>query len=171
MTETEEFTFDNSLESFQDVSHASEKILISLYSMDIQTFLRTAYAWKIHHLLFPINISNAELRVLYKAIIHINKFLLLLTFLGIPTIKPTKAYEDNNSVIHTISSRQITPRLRHVDIPIYYLHHKKGNILFECQSIPSQIQFANMGTKPESRLHLICLSSIAIGHVHIRDLL
>ena len=41
---SEEFTFGNGLESFQDASHGLEKTLSISFGMDIQTFLGTAYA-------------------------------------------------------------------------------------------------------------------------------
>ena len=57
-----------------------------------------------------------------------------------------------------------------MDIPICYLRHEHGNGLFEDTSVPSRIQFANMGTKSESGPHLMQSSSIAMGRNHIRKL-
>ena len=59
-----EFKFDNGLESFQDASHGSEKLLRSSYGMDMQTFLGTACTWKMSRLFIPTNSSNDELRIL-----------------------------------------------------------------------------------------------------------
>jgi len=67
-------------------------------------------------------------------------------------------------------SHQITPRLRHVDLPICYLHHEQSNGLFEVRKILSRIQFANLGTKSESGPSLLRSSSIAMGHIHIKNL-
>lgn len=116
----------------------------------------------------PTNSSEAELRISYKAIIRVKQYRLLLTSLGVPT--SAKCYEDNESVVHTMTSHRITPRLRHVDIPTCFLHHEHGNKTFEVKQIPSRIQFANMGKKPESGPSLIRSSSIAMCHVHINDL-
>ena len=55
--------FENLLESFQDASRGTEKVLRSSYSMDTQTFLGTARAWKFHRLFLPTTSSDAELRV------------------------------------------------------------------------------------------------------------
>ena len=82
-----------------------------------------------------------------------------------PTSKPTKTYEDNEAVVHSVLSHRITPRLRHVHIHVCYLHHEYGNGLFEAKSVPSRIQFANMGTELESSPRLMRSSSIAMGHV------
>ena len=138
--------------------------------MDMPFFLGTACAWKVHRLFLPTNSSDTELRVLHKAVFRVKQFRLLLTSIGMPTSKPTKAYEDNGAVVYSVLSHRITPRLRHVGIPICYLHHEHGNGLFEATSIPYRIQFANTCTKPESGPRLMRSSSIAMGHSHIRQL-
>ena len=73
-------------------------------------------------------------------------------------------------MVHSVQSRLITHWLRHVDIPIFYLQHEHGNGLFETKSVPSRIQFANMGTKVESGPHLMRSSSIAMGHARVSNL-
>ena len=73
-------------------------------------------------------------------------------------------------VVHSVLSRRITPRLRHVDIPICYLHHKHGNGLHEAKSVPSRINFSNVGIKPESGPHLMRSSFLSKVHVHVRQL-
>ena len=47
---------------------------------------------------------------------------------------------------------------------------KKTQGSFEVLKYPSRVQFANMGTKPESGLALLRNSSLRMGHVHIQDL-
>ena len=87
---------------------------------------------------------------------------LLIVSLSIPTSKPTKACEDNESVVYKNKSHRVTPRLRHVCILICYSYHEHGNVLFETQPVSSRIQFTNMGTKPELGPLLIRSSSIYI---------
>ena len=117
--------------------------------MGMQTFLGTSCAWKVHRLFLPTNNSDAELRILHKSILRAKHCFLLITSLGVSTSKPTKAYEVNESVVHLVQRRRITPRLRYADIPICYLHHEYVNGLFVTKSIPSRIQFVNMGSKTE----------------------
>ena len=73
-------------------------------------------------------------------------------------------------MVNAVKTRRITPRLRHVDIPICFLHHEHENGFFEAKQVPSRIQFANMGTKPETGPQLMRNSSLAMGHVHIQHL-
>ena len=107
---------------------------------------------------------------MHKDIIRIKQYRILLTSLGAPTSNPTKCYEDNESVTHTVPSHRIAPRLRHARMSVFFLHHEHGNKTFEVKQVPSRIQFANMGTKSESGPSLIRSSSIAMGHVHINGL-
>ena len=79
--------------------------------------------------------------MLHAAIIRVKQCRLLLAYLWIPTSKPTKCYEDNGSVVHTVTSDLFTPRLRHIDIPIFFLYHDYGNNFFEVKPVPSRIQF------------------------------
>ena len=118
----------------------------------------------------PTNSSEAELKILHKAILRGKQCRLLLTLLGIPTSKPTKACEDNESVVHSVQSHHINPRLLHVDNPTCYLHHEHVDGLFETKSMPSRIKFGNMGTKLELGPRVMCSSSIAMGHAHVRNL-
>ena len=67
--------------------------------MDTQKLLGTACAWKVHMLFLPTNSSDAELRILCKAILRVKQYRLLLTSLGAPMSAPTKGHEDNESVV------------------------------------------------------------------------
>ena len=86
--------------------------------MYMQNFLGIACACKVHRLFLPTNSSDAELLILHKAILRVKQYRLLLTSLGVPMSAPTKPHEDNESVVHTLQYYRITPRLRHVGIPI-----------------------------------------------------
>ena len=123
--------------------------------MDIQTFLGTVCAWKVYRLFISTNSSDAELQITHNTILRTKQHRLLLTSLGVPTSKPTKVYEENESVIYSVQYRRVTPRLRHMDIPICYLHHENEHGLFATKSMPSRIKFANIGAKTESGPHFM----------------
>ena len=79
-------------------------------------------------------------------------------------------HEDNAAVVTSITANKITPRLRHIDLPLAYLHYEHTKEVFQAVQTPSRIQIANMGTKPESGPSLLRSASIAMGHTHIKDL-
>ena len=101
-TKLEEFDFDNGLESFLDASHGTEKSLRSSHGIDMQTFLGTICSFKFYLLFLPTNSSDAELQILHKAMLRVKQYHLLLTSFGIPNSKPTKACEENESMVHSI---------------------------------------------------------------------
>ena len=130
----------------------------------------TACAWKVHRLFLPTNRSDADLIELRKDVLRVKRHRLLLTSIGIPTSIPTKAYGESEAGVHYGLDHWITPRLRHVDIPICYLHREHRNGLCEANQYLYRINFANVGTKPESSPHLMRSSSIAMCRVHVRQL-
>ena len=167
---SEEFIFDNGLESFQDASHGTDKVLRSSYGIDKQTFMDTECVCKVHHLFLPTNNSDAELRALHKDVLRGKQHRLILTSIRIPTSKPTKVYEYNEAVVYSVLSHRITPRLRNVDIFICYLRHEHGNSLHEAKLVPSRVKFSSVGTRPECGLYLMRSSSIGMDHVHLSQL-
>lgn len=166
----EDFTFQNDLEAFQDAGHGSEKLLRSSYGMDMHTFMGTVCAWKIYRFMVPINSSDAEMRVLFKSVVRVKTFRLFLISLGCPPTSPTRVYEDNEAVVTSVNSHRITPRLRHIDIPLCYMHNEQSKGVFEVFQVGTRIQMANMGTKPETGPALMRNSSLCMGHVHLKDL-
>ena len=63
---SENFTFENSLEAFQDAGHVSEKTLRSSYGMGMHIFMGTVCAWNIYRFFIPINSSDTEMKTLFK---------------------------------------------------------------------------------------------------------
>ena len=70
-----------------------------------------------------------------------------VTFMGFPPKKPTDLYIDNKSVYDVIDSNRMTPRCRHLDIPIAYLQQEKGKT-FNHKLVKTQQMLADFGTKP-----------------------
>ena len=118
----------------------------------------------------PANSTDAEIRVLHKSTQRAKQLRLLFTSIGFTAPKPVKVHEDNKAIVNTMKSNRITPYLRHVDLPLCYLHyeHRKGT--FKPILILSKMQIANIGTKPESGPSLMRLPSIAIECAHTCNL-
>lgn len=167
---SEEFAFENALEAFQDAGHSSEKLLRSSYGMDLHAFMGTVCAWKMHRFFVPINSSDSEIKTLFKSVVRVKTFRLLLTSMRLIPAKPTKVYEDNEAVALSTNSHRITPRLRHIDIPLYCTHEEQSKGAFEVVKVGARIQPANMGAKPEVGPALLRNSSICMGHIHVRDM-
>jgi hypothetical protein len=67
--------------------------------------------------------------------------------MGFPCRLPTPLYTDNAAVSAIIDAKRMTPRCRHLDIPIAYLHEQQGKS-FDQQLISTIKMLADLGTKP-----------------------
>ena len=69
--------------------------------------------------------------------------------MGCPLSDPSPLYCDNCAVHAIIESERMTPRCRHFDIPIAFLHAHKGSV-YEATLITTDKMLADMGTKPNT---------------------
>jgi hypothetical protein len=70
----------------------------------------------------------------------------LFAFNGYPLPKPSPLFVDNAAVAAVIDSKRMTPRCRHIDIPIALLQQEKDKS-FKMTLIRTMIMLADMGTK------------------------
>jgi hypothetical protein len=95
--------------------------------------------------------TDAETKAQFVAVRRLQPIRRLLESMGYPCLIPTPVYTDNAAVTAIIDANRMTPRCRHIDIPIAYLHqeHTKSfrNILIRTTQM-----IADMGTKPLSTL-------------------
>ena len=75
-----------------------------------------------------INSSEAELKELYKSILRVKGFILFLISFEFMSRKITKAYENDLLAVNLFASQRNTPRLRHVDIPVRFLHNEQSKV-------------------------------------------
>ena len=110
------------------------------------------------------------MKTLLKSEVRLKSFCPFLTSIGCPASAPTKAYEDNKAAVSSVASHCITPRLRHIDIPLCYLHDEQAKGAFEVIKTPSRMQMANMGAKPETGPSMLRNASLCMGHAHLKNL-
>ena len=70
----------------------------------------------------------------------------LFSFNGFKLPLPTTSYTDNLAVHAIVESNRMTPRCRHIDIPIAFLHQENQNS-YKIELIRTMIMLADMGTK------------------------
>ena len=138
--------------------------------MDLYAFMGTSCAWKVYRLMLPVNSSDVEIRELFKSLVRLKKFRLLLTTMGFTSTLTDKSYEDDEAITNSITSHRITPRLYHIDVPLCCMHkeHTKGT--FDIIKTSLRIQLVNICNEPESGPTLLRNTYIAIGHICIKDL-
>ena len=91
--------------------------------------------------------TDAELHSAFNGIRRLLPIRRLLEFLGFPAPLPSPLYLDNSAVDAIIDSNRLTPRCRHLDIPVAFLHQEKGKS-FEQFLIRTHQMIADFGSKP-----------------------
>ena len=69
--------------------------------------------------------TDAETKATYDGVRHLKLIQSLFAFSGLPLNKPSQVYTDNPAVHVIIDSKQMSPRCRHFDLPIAFLHQEK----------------------------------------------
>jgi hypothetical protein len=91
--------------------------------------------------------TDAETKAQFVAVRRLQPVRRLLESMGYPCLDPTPAYTDNSAVSAIIDANRMTPRCRHIDIPIAYLHQEKDKS-FSNHLIRTIQMIADLGTKP-----------------------
>ena len=91
--------------------------------------------------------TDAELHGSFNGVRRLLPIRRLLEFMGFPAPLPTPLYIDNAAVDAVIDANRLTPRCRHLDIPIAFLQQEKGKS-YEQFLIRTQQMLADFGTKP-----------------------
>ena len=68
--------------------------------------------------------------------------------LALHTGAPTVHWEDNTSCISSVEAKIFTPRVKHIDIPVFFLQEKFDNGLFIQKYDKSSVMPEDMCTKP-----------------------
>ena len=73
----------------------------------------------------------------------------IFEYMGWPLQQPTKMFCDNRAVFSIVDLKRMTPRCRHFDIPIAFLHAHK-NTVYAPELITTDRMLADIGTKPNT---------------------
>lgn len=91
--------------------------------------------------------TDSETKATFTGIRRLLPIRRLLEFMGFPCLNPTTANLDNAALQAIITAERMTPRSRHLDIPIAYLH-EHHNKTFVPRLIRTYYMLADIGTKP-----------------------
>ena len=67
--------------------------------------------------------------------------------LALHTFAPTVHWEDNTSQIYVVKAKIVTPIVKHIDIPVFFLQEQFDNGLFITEYENSSVMPADMCTK------------------------
>ena len=91
--------------------------------------------------------TDAEMKGTYSGVRRLLPLRCILESMGFPCQQPTPLYVDNAAVSAIIDAKRMTPRCRHLDIPIAYLHEQHGKS-YDHHLISTVKMLADLGTKP-----------------------
>ena len=93
--------------------------------------------------------TDSELKANFEGTRHLMPIRALFDFMNVPLQDPSVSFADNRAVSSIIESERMTPRCRHFDIPIAFLHQHKGSV-YQNKLITTDKMLADMGTKPNT---------------------
>jgi hypothetical protein len=97
--------------------------------------------------------TDSEMNGAFVGVRHLKPIRQLLSFMGVPLGSPTPLHIDNAAVASVLNSDRMTPRCRHIDIPIALLQSEK-DITYIIELVRTQLMLADMGTKPQNAIML-----------------
>jgi len=87
--------------------------------------------------------TDSETRSLFTGLRKVLTFRNFLRHLGFPEQAPTTIFEDNQGTSDIVNAGRLTPRVKHIDIPLCFIHdhHKQGS--FEVKRCHTTLMLAD----------------------------
>ena len=85
---------------------------------------------------------------MYKAVKKKKVIQIYMEALALHTGAPTVNWEYNTSCISVVKDKRVNPRVKHIDIPVFFLQEQFENGLFIPKYKKSSVMLADMCTKP-----------------------
>jgi hypothetical protein len=139
----------NHLKCFQDAGLARDLVDRRSMAAMFHFLFVVVVDWKIGKQPAPAaHSTDAELRSIYTAVKKTIGALEFLMHLGYAPPAPTCHHEDNQPSIDIISANQVTSRVRHIHIPVCYLHFHLDRGYYRPVFCKDTLMCADMCTKP-----------------------
>jgi len=91
--------------------------------------------------------TDSEVRTFYVATKLVQNIRPILKHLGIKITAATKIYEDSQPTIDIVRANHLTTRVKHIAVPIAYIHEQYVLLTVDPQKIDGKLQPADIGTK------------------------
>ena len=83
--------------------------------------------------------------------------------LGFPEQTPTTIFEDNQGTFDIVQAGRLTPRVKHLDIPLKYLHDQHKDGIFEVHKCSTHLMLANFLNKALPGPSIRIFTAINVG--------
>ena len=142
------FSIPNEMCVWTDAEFATDMATRASYYCVVITINGVAIDCKVKKTIkIMTNTTDSELNASYVGVKRILPFRSLSLQMGLTLRKPTPLFGDNGASIAVIQTERMTPRCRHLDIPIAFLHQERRDSTFREEQSPTQFMLADIGTK------------------------
>ena len=142
-----ELDIPNEPSLFFDAEFAKDMASRHSYFCNIITVFNVAVLFKVKKSSsIMLHTTDSELKGGSSGVRQLLPVRQLFAFNGYPLPSPSQAFTDNAAVHAIVESNRMTPRCKHYDIPIAFLH-QENNSSYKLTLIRTMIMLADMGTK------------------------
>ena len=134
----------HALSQFIDSNYATDLSDRKSVSSDIILLGAVVISWKVtKDMSIASSTTDAEARAAFKGVKRLITIRHYFAHLGFPISTPTPVYEDNKGTYDLIQAGRQTPRIKHVDIPLCYLHQKYKSGEFSIHQCSTHLMLAD----------------------------
>ena len=146
-TQKYEIAVENSPTLFFDAEFAKDMESRHSYFCNVITVYNVVVLFKIKKSsTLMLHTTDSEMKGGSSGVRHLQPIQQLFAFNGYPLPQPSSSFTDNSAVHAIVESGRMTPRCRHIDIPIAFLH-QEHNKSFKLSLIRTMVMLADIGTK------------------------
>ena len=98
--------------------------------------------------------NDSEIKAIFKGTKKTKIFRRFLESVGRPLTHPTPTYEDNDATISQILKERLTPRIKHLGIPMTVLHEDHQRGVYVAAYCPTDLNISDVNTKPHGGVTL-----------------
>ena len=141
----------NGLMILVDSDHARDKATRRSCESAMAFLLGVIVDWKIGKQKFvALHSTDSEIRGTFSGVKRGANIQDITEFLGFPKkhIYPTPVYGDSQPCIDILQANTVTSRVKHIAVPIHYVHQQISRGLFNMCKIGTHLNMADSGTKP-----------------------
>lgn len=149
----ESMDIPNGLIAVDDADHARDHATRRSHDCTIALVCGVAIHWKMNQQkCIAIHSTDSELRGNFSATKECLKLQEIAKFIRVPTknIKPLPIYTDSQPAIDSINANTVTSRVKHIAVPIGFMHEQVQDGKVEFRKIDTKLNMADSGTKPTS---------------------
>ena len=126
----EQIQLPNTLSQLCDANYGTDLTDRKSISSCITMYNGSIVSWKAtKQMAIATSTTDSETRSLFTGLRKVLTFRNFLRHLGFPEQTPTTIFEDNQGTSDIVNAGRLTPRVKHIDIPLCFIHdhHKQGS--------------------------------------------